>query len=112
MARWLVAIAAASFTALGAWLTILNPEIVHLRLTPAVVFERPLSQILLAAFALGAAVVTLLTSTRGIGRAWQRARQRRHVQAAVDEIYHLGRRVAEQPRHHCRVDAALLQPRG
>lgn len=79
----MVAIGAALIVALGAWLTILNPETVRVQLTPSQAIERSVAQVLIAAFALGAGVVTLLTSTRAISRAWRNWQlRRRHARLA------------------------------
>jgi uncharacterized integral membrane protein len=77
MTRWLIAIAVALFTAVGAWMTILNPDPVRLRLTPSGLIERPLAQVLMGAFVAGAALVSLLASAGSLSRAWQRWRRTR-----------------------------------
>ena len=112
MARWLIASAAALLTALGVWLTILNPDTVRVQLTPGRAIERSLAEILIATFALGAGIVTLLASTRGIQRAWRRARQRRRharLARAAAETAHARSLVwagaYDQARSELRVDA-------
>ena len=85
MLRWSVAIFVAVLTAVGAWLLVLNPETVRVQLTPARAIERSLAEILVAAFGLGAGVVALLASTRGIGHRFARwQRQRRSTREARD----------------------------